>query len=100
MGDRMGLARKLEPVDFSISDPADGQILDDYAVQGILEPNDNFDLTVTFTPHGGLHNRLMLREALRRLERDTEGTTSQHSNQTKAARVSWGQRLLNRFRAD
>ena len=89
MSDRTGLALKLEPsddaselpeaVDLSIADPTDDQILDDQAVQDILESNDKFDLTATFVPHGGLANRLALREALRRLERDTKGATSQHS---------------------
>ena len=93
MADRTGLARKRE-----LADDEDDQILDDQAVQDILEPNHKFDLAATFVPPGGLANRVMLREALRRLERDTEGATLQHRNQPKAARTNWWQRVRSLFR--
>jgi hypothetical protein len=110
MADRTGLARKLEfahdaPVseppdaaDLSIGDTGDGRMLDDHAVLDILELNDKFDLAATFIPPGGVANRVMLREALSRLKRDAEGTTSQHRNKPKATRISWGQRLSSWFK--
>jgi hypothetical protein len=108
MADRTGLARKRElagdqsvlseAADLPIVDSADVQILDDQAVQDILEPDHKFDLAATFVPLGGLANRIALRQALDRLERDTEGTNSQRHDRTPVTHSSLRQRASEWFR--
>ena len=92
MGNKIGHAQKLEPpaddasasglldtLDLSIADPADCPILDDQAVQEILESG----------PYP-LLDQSMLEEII-----EGESPTVRHRYQPKAARVSWARRLLN-----
>ena len=116
MADRTGLARKRElavdesvlseAADLPIVDSADVQILDDQAVLDILEPNHKFDLAATFVPLGGLANRVALREALHRLEREAETINSETLRVTSGikrspfVKTSWMQRVLGWLKRD
>ncbi len=100
MGNRMGHARKLKPVDdasasgprealdLSIADPADSQILEGQAVLDILESDpgappdqpisdgrndkDRFEITDSFVRYDYLTSTIELLETLTQLERDIE----------------------------
>ncbi len=138
MGNKIGHARKLEPpaddasasglrdaLDLSITDPADRQILDDQAVQDILESGSydddrddmddkkKTDATDTFVPDGDITSMAELLETITQIQRgieepetltmleeiiEGETPTALHHYQPKAAPVSWVQRVLNWFR--
>ncbi len=119
----MGRARKIEATndlsapeprdspDASLTDPTDSQIIDAQDVLDILESgtfplleepidddNNEIDATDAFVPD--LHHRFnaTLIESLSALNQDTEGSNGMRHYQPKAARVSWGQRVLGWFR--
>ncbi len=72
-----------EALDISSTDPTDSQILDDLAVQEILEEID----TDATTAMKVLAARTMVEEMI-------EGSTVLHHYQRKAVQVSWMQRLV------
>ena len=131
----MGRTRKLErraddasasglrdTVDLSITDPADRQILDDQAVQDILESGsydddrddkEKTDATDTFVPDGDITSEAELLETITQIQRgieepetlamleeyiEGESPTVRHRYQPIAAPVSWVQRVLSWFR--
>lgn len=109
-------SRLRDALDLSIADPADSEILDDRAVQEILEtgsyplldpsrtdvPDHNAPPNETASAdkdagYYGTTSAIQVRKARAMLEELTEGTREPHHYQPSAARVSRARRLLNWF---